>query len=1389
MTGCNSKGHLATAETTRVLKVAPVTRAIRQALAVSTAALALAGSGSAFAAITCSPDTGACTDVVAPGDVTIVNSDVLQGGPVGLHGQSTGSGTSVTITNQAPGEVHALLLVNGTSYGIRAEATDGTVLVNNAGLVDAENEDSNAIGIDTLGVVATVANTGEIRATGKLFAAGIEVEGDVATASNSGDIAASVGNGWARGIHLFGEDASVTNSGNVAATSASGHAWGITADADQGVSIDNSGSVSAMGTELALGVTARVEDGEAFIGNSGTITASAAYAGGAVAVGSSVRAINSGDILVAGAQPDSVNTVFGVEAAGQTFVEGSSTDVLVENSGTIDVHTDKGFAEGILANGDAIGVVNSGDIFAHGSYWAAGVDVDAADSATIATSGAITATAHGGDAVGVLVGSFNGNVSVDNSGSITANGVYDTLGIVVESNGIISIVNSGDILAEQDEGSEFGDVIGIVASGSRAAERLLGSDALTAEPGDITIDTSGNITARGAQRVTGIEASSAQGSIIITQGDAGEIVAQSAQDYAFGIRAETYEGVVTIDNAGTLAVSGLNAEAITAFNGSGSTSVTNSGDIGVEAEEFGFGIAARSYTGDVSVSNLGAVDVLSQQGRAVGLVAFTESETSSVTNSGDINVDVVEGGSAVGIGAIGGHVAVAHSGDITVKAGGAESYATGLVVNGVDSAELTIASTGSIDTWAASEAVGALLTNYTEAAVVVNNAGDIHAATDAGWAMGLFLPNHAGFTLTNSGSIAAEALAGGDAFGVFGPVDGDARIDNSGDIVARATNEAIAIALNTDGAVSVEVNNTGTIRAESENYAAVAISNFQGDSTVQIANQGDIFGAIVTGYADDTLANGNGGLWQVVGAGTDFGAGNDSITNAAGGTIHLVNGSISLGSSSAAGNAFTNQGTLRVTGESLIDMGTGVEAAPTFGAATPAQVVPAAVPSLNPLALVNNGTIDMMDGVAGDVLTITGDLSGTGNINMDVSLLNGSNDLLIVDGSVAAGSVQTVNVQVDKTPDPEMTPVGLIRVTGDSTAGSFVAGEVTGFSTSNFLDVDVAISSTIDASNETDDVFYFGVTVSVSGLNDGGLLAASIASGAHSLFNSQIGTWQQRMGVYPDKVEGDVGISPWVRVFSDGGEYEAAHTNQSFGNGVLGYDQSNRGSELGLNVNIRDGLNVGLLLADSDAKQRLTGEHAGYNRINARTVGLYGTWVSATGFYVDLSHRWMGFDADVYSPAGEQSTSGDAAAWNVEAGYTAWTLPGGVDVTPQLQYTRSEVTNVDALYGDSAAFVGKGGVSKRGRAGVAFSREFESAGLRWTPYGSVNAVREFDGKTAYAVNDAYFGAVESEGTSTLVELGLGLQKDSLSVTGGAHWNDGGSLQNFVGGQLVLRYTW
>ena len=196
----------------------------------------------------------------------------------------------------------------------------------------------------------------------------------------------------------------------------------------------------------------------------------------------------------------------------------------------------------------------------------------------------------------------------------------------------------------------------------------------------------------------------------------------------------------------------------------------------------------------------------------------------------------------------------------------------------------------------------------------------------------------------------------------------------------------------------------------------------------------------------------------------------------------------------------------------------------------------------------------------------------------------------------------------------------------------------------------------------------------------------------------------------------------------------------------------------------------------------------GENRMDGLTWGAYATWYVPEGFYVDLSGRWMAADVKSISAAGTLVTRAHTRAMSLEGGYE-WKL-GSFTLVPQLQYTRTEVQDVRTIYGDRADFMAHGGTYSRGRLGVELNKTFTTAsGLRWTPYGSINAIREFDGESTYTVADNFHGSTSLDGTSAMAELGIGVQKGGFGFSLGANWTDGGALDGFVGGQAVFRFAW
>ena len=1311
-------------------------------------------------------NTGGSIDVAAAGDATAIDAQSLYGDVVvsnastidgiSLYGTSTGiSGYSalgdVVIENAADVYTGALY---GAAIGIYGYSAAGDVTIDNSGDLTTISYYGLADGIFASGVNVDVTNSGAIDTTSAYgdWAAGIEAQGAESTlVTNSGDITASVSPLVAVYDYAY----------NLVGYAAGGQAFGIYATGGEaGTGVANSGAITVQG---------------------GYVTGIHAQSYGDVAV------TNSGDIVAGSGlntyyNPSNYYTYYygtqvatGINAASN----GEGAQIAISSSGDITVDAAFG-ASGIAATasgyGGTVAIDNSGDIYAAQAqkygYGAYGVVASADGNAVVASSGAIEVVS-GGVGTGIAALSFGGDAGVTNAGDIdvtaTAFGYYGATGILAfAGNGEAVVQNSGSVSATW-EGSLGASARAVDAQGQQGA----------------TVINSGELYANG-KYAYGVYAASAGGDVAVGNAATGEIGFYSYTSMGFGVL-----GIATL----------------------GDVDVVNEGLIEGYAYGQSAGVFAVASAGDAAVHNAGTIDVTSGGNLAVGVFARADLGTATITNAGDVVASNFPGTAytgymAYGLFARGAYAEVGNSGSILAEG---NYYANGIIARSTDGTTVATTAGSEIEATAQLVAIG-IEARAEDGDVVVQNGGDITvegmygggvgvqayslmgdvsvasggdvAATSTyGMAIGLSgYSIYANTAVSNSGSVQASGDIG--AYGISAlSYLGDVTVTNTGEVSAESPTTAIAIIADAYG--DVTIGNTGDITASADAgglAAAVSMTSATGTSTLNnaasgnisvaqgayavlgseaedtINNAGEITGSITLYGGDDTINNGSGGLLDLTAATLDLGDGDDAINNLAGGTVLLNDSVITLGDGSGS-EAFANAGTLTTQGYGLIDMGGGV--------------------------LTNTGMIDFLDGAPDDVLVIEGDLAGTGSINLDLSLLNQASDLLYVDGDVASNAVQTVNVDFPGAPTTASTSVEFAYVSGTSVASNFVGGEVIGWGPANFLDLDVSVTSDIDASNATDDVFL--VNVDVVGLNDTGTLAASAASGAANFLNAQVGTFRQRLGVNPYGDPGKV-MSGFVRFYTDEGDVNPQHLASNFGQGGnFAFDQTTWGREVGVNANLFGNFHAGVVLGTADSRQRLTGAGVGENRMDGMTWGAYATWYEPEGFYVDLTGRWMAADIRSTSAAGVLESRAHTKAYSLEAGYEF--AVGSFKLVPQAQYVRTEVEDIRTFHGDRVTFDAHGGTSSRGRIGVEFNTTFQAGGARITPYASINAVREFDGESTYTVAENFHGMTSTQGTSTMAELGLGMQKGGVGFTLGANWLDGGAFDSFVGGQAVIRYAW
>lgn len=1339
------------------------------------------------------------------------------------------------------GELHATAIAGA---GAQAHATAINVIGDVASVFNDANATATATAGDggladaraarSYGMYTSVSNYGALAADatamgGVAGARGIDSLGVLgSTVYNAGDIVANAnaagGEASAFGTYSVGisSGAGTTNHGTIAAH-ASGDAadtYGVlNASAYYGEAITiNTGSISAIaeggvaaeGEEeaIAFGVYNFALLYDSVVDNSGSIYAAAIATADirgttgflqAKAVGAEALSVygygdavisNTGDIDAVAVTSQGYASAWGAAVQSTGAYGGMS---LVDNDGSLSAYAyaDIGVASATgayLLNiaGDAQ-VVNHGDISAMAraergivnvsvNYaYAIGVqDVSIYGTASVANYGSISATASAEGAItgatGIMAYGDYAVVSNAAGASIRATGEVDlfgggfAVGISAGGNHGVDVVNDGDIgVYGHAYAFSEGD------NGFYGAAQATGIEASAGMQGDVSVLNNGDIVAialaedsvsfaQGGAGAVGINVYAKYDASIVNSGD---ILASAQAEFgitgAYGAIAHGHDtDVVNAAGATIVATAAVGSRSGEQYGGRAVSFGTHTFGSGMEeGVTYNAGVIVSHATATSDGTN--AVPALATSwGSAIG--AYSNVLAGTVINHGDIEaVASAELGYATAFGAYvttGFESEVANAGRIFANATAHNGNAFAV---GSHAYALHQTVTYNCDEYGCDWANPNVVVDDGDA--LTDNSGEIIATASAlggvGYSYGAVVLGAFTASITNSGVISAATRADdATAMGVVVRSASGAQLDNTGRILAGAYGaDATATAVLMGDTGSNVLTNSGTIAAFGDGER-VAVSSGS-DATARIVNSGSLIGAVRTGNLDDDLVNDAGATWLAIGE-SGFGGGDDRIVNH--GTLVMQDAAIRLGGY-AAGNMFENFGTIAVSGDAnVIDMD-------------------------NPFPVFNNGTISFVDGAADDVLTIVGDFSGEGALQLDVGGLHGTSDRLYIDGSVIESTAQTLDLNLLDLPTTANVDIPLVLVGGDALAGDFILGHVqhgTGFVTMDFR-----LDTRIDASNATRDIVSLGVDV--TGLDDLGSLAAAIAPGAQRLVDAQVGTWHQRMGVVP-RQSSDAGMAPWVRVFSSSGDIDANHRSNFGSGGHFGFEQSNHGWELGLDTRPGDNFAFGMLVASSEGTQHLDGA-AGSDRFDGTSFGLYGTGFGANGLYLDVSLRWTGIDGRMRSSAGEHRVDASAESFNVETGFTAWTLGNGIGVVPQAQYTRTRISDIAPVQSGQAEFVSDGGVSSRGRLGVAFDKRFEHAGFTWTPYGSINAIHEFDGEYAYAINDGLLGTTSTDGTSAMVELGLGAQKGGLSITGGLNWIDGGAMQGIGGGQVNVRYSW
>lgn len=416
---------------------------------------------------------------------------------------------------------------------------------------------------------------------------------------------------------------------------------------------------------------------------------------------------------------------------------------------------------------------------------------------------------------------------------------------------------------------------------------------------------------------------------------------------------------------------------------------------------------------------------------------------------------------------------------------------------------------------------------------------------------------------------------------------------------------------------------------------------------------------------------------------------------------------------------------------------------------------------------VNNGTINMLNGVAGDELSITGPyVSNGGNLAIDTFLGDSGSDSdeLEIDGSVSGTTVVYVN---NTNPGP-----GAFTGQGDTDGIEIAEVENGTFAPNSFI---LAVNAGTGRREVVNGPFSYQLRVTEtqallqSDLLDqvpaytvaGSVVQRYASTGLDSIYK-RVG--EIRRGQNPDGDKGAV----WVR-----GNYADFDVDPDAG---FAFSQSNRSVMVGANTSFASestkvdfGLFAGYGAADADVSAIIFGAPSVSNvQLDGWSAGAYVTFSERNappgiGFYLDGVIKADFTNLELASNRGQTgATDSDSVSVSGEVGY-GFALGGNLVVQPQAQLAFTDVAVSN--FTDSAPYnllvSYQAGGSLIGRLGLHVQADYGS----YQPYVVFNVVSEFDGQFASSVNTIAF---DSDIGGTWYTAGAGLTaaiSNSVSLYG------------------------
>lgn len=392
-------------------------------------------------------------------------------------------------------------------------------------------------------------------------------------------------------------------------------------------------------------------------------------------------------------------------------------------------------------------------------------------------------------------------------------------------------------------------------------------------------------------------------------------------------------------------------------------------------------------------------------------------------------------------------------------------------------------------------------------------------------------------------------------------------------------------------------------------------------------------------------------------------------------------------------------------------------------------------------SVANNGRISTQDGVIGDIVTVSGDYTGSGTLLIDVDTSADTADVINITGnSSGSGFISVTNLTPGAASGNE---IALVNVGGASSAGDFslVGGSVSAGAYAYVLGYQSG-------------TFSFVPTISATGTT---YAALPFVLGS---FN-RLPTLKQRVGTREWSAGSDRQTGGWLRIH---GDFETANFSTELGSfsADSSYQRTLYSTQAGFDKVFETGeadqLVAGLTAQYGQLSSTITSA-AGTGSINGQGfgVGVTATWYGANGTYIDAQGQmnWLGVDVSS-SDSTDPLISGETmrtSAFSLEVGHE-FQINTSQSLVPQAQLTWGQVDG--GSFTDSAgnsvnpgkyeSLIGRLGLAYEFEIGQPNENEFTKA------YVIGNLLHSFSNEASVTLNGS---TMESNTASTWAEVGVG----------------------------------